>query len=190
MASPHKLAHMVLQTRRFEELIKWYCNVFEAEVVHKDDALAFLAYDEEHHRFAIANLDVLKGEVSERTSTRGEIGVYHAAFTYEGLGDLLSTYERLKQEGIEPYWPIHHGPTLSLYYQDPDGNRLELQVDACSVEDGVAYMRSEAFAANPLGVAIDPEDLLRRYKAGEAETALLADMSGPASQLPPEHGLT
>ena len=41
----------------------------------------------------------------------------------------LYTYARLKGDGIEPYWCINHGPTTSLYYKDPDGNQIELQVD-------------------------------------------------------------
>ncbi len=190
MARPHKLAHVVYQTRRFDEMIAWYRNVFEADVVHQDPALAFLAYDDEHHRLAFANLDILKGEAREDSPDYGEIGVNHVAFTFESLHDLLETYERLKAEDILPYWPIHHGPTLSFYYQDPDGNRLEFQVDACSMEEANAFMKSEAFEKNPLGVVIDPEDLISRYGCGASEEELLADMSGPPSEIPPEHGLS
>jgi catechol 2,3-dioxygenase-like lactoylglutathione lyase family enzyme len=60
MVKPVKFAHVVYMTRRFDEMIRWYRNVFEAEVVYENPALAFLTYDDEHHRFAFANLDVLK----------------------------------------------------------------------------------------------------------------------------------
>lgn len=56
MVRPTKFAHVVYLTRRFEQMIAWYQNVFEAEVVHQDPALAFLTYDDEHHRFAFAIL--------------------------------------------------------------------------------------------------------------------------------------
>ena len=60
-----------------------------------------------------------------------------------------------------PYWPIRHGPTLSLYYKDPDGNRLEFQVDCfATAEEANAYMRGDSFAANPIGVEFDPEELV------------------------------
>jgi hypothetical protein len=36
-----------------------------------------------------------------------------------------------------------------LYYQDPDGNRMEFQVDCGTVEEANAYMQTDAFAANP-----------------------------------------
>lgn len=57
---PTKFAHVVYRTRRFEQMLDWYCKVFDAKVQHRDPALAFLTYDDEHHRFAFANLGVLQ----------------------------------------------------------------------------------------------------------------------------------
>jgi hypothetical protein len=55
-----------------------------------------------------------------------------------------------------------------MYYKDPDGNRVELQVDNYpSAEEANRWMRSGDFAANPIGVVFDPDDLLARYRAGE-----------------------
>jgi hypothetical protein len=45
MASPHKLAHVVYNTHRCEEMIGWYLRVLEARVQHRDDRLAFLPFD-------------------------------------------------------------------------------------------------------------------------------------------------
>jgi catechol 2,3-dioxygenase-like lactoylglutathione lyase family enzyme len=187
MAKPAKFAHVVYQTRRYDEMIAWYEDVFEAKVVHRDPALAFMTYDDEHHRFAFANLDVLNPGGGE---ARGDIGVNHVAYTYAGIGDLLNTYKRLKAEGITPYWPVHHGTTLSLYYRDPDGNRMEFQVDVGSLEQANAFMAGETFAANPVGVLIDPENLLARYEAGETDDALIARPDGPPSPIPELHGMT
>src|SRR3954454_2017612 len=141
MVKPVKFAHVVYQTRRFDEMIAWYRDVFEAEVVYENPALAFLTYDDEHHRFAFANLDVLKPGGKSRDE-RGEIGVNHVAYTYANVGDLMDTYVRLKRAGITPYWPVHHGTTLSVYYADPDGNRMEFQVDCGTVEEATALMRT------------------------------------------------
>jgi catechol 2,3-dioxygenase-like lactoylglutathione lyase family enzyme len=189
VARPVKFAHVVYQTRRFDEMIAWYCDVFEAKVVHRDPALAFLTYDDEHHRFAFANLDLMRPG-SSGPDARGEIGVNHVAYTYAGMAELLETYARLKASGIEPYWPIHHGTTLSLYYRDPDGNRMEFQVDCGTVEEAADYMASEAFAANPVGVVIDPEDLLARFRAGASEDDLIAMPASAPSPIPAAHGMT
>jgi catechol-2,3-dioxygenase len=189
MSKPTKFAHVVYSTRRFEEMIDWYQRVFEAKVVYQNPAFAFLTYDDEHHRFAFANLLVLSPH-SVEVEARDKAGLNHVAYTYASVGDLFGTYERLKQMGVTPYWSIHHGITLSLYYQDPDGNRMEFQVDACSVEEANAYMRTEAFAANPAGVQIDPEALLAQHRSGVPEQQLLTMPVGSASPIPEAHGMS
>ena len=189
MAHPSKLAHVVYMTRRYDEMIKWYQTVFEAKVQYQNPALAFLTYDDEHHRFAIANMSVFSPNGVE-TDASNRIGVNHVGYTYANLGDLLDTYDRLKQLGITPYWRVHHGLTLSVYYRDPDGNRMEFQVDCCAnAEEAHAYMHSEAFAANPVGVEIDPDALLAQYRSGVPIETLLVQPEGPPSGIPSGHGL-
>ncbi|HXG93891.1 MAG TPA: VOC family protein [Blastocatellia bacterium] len=189
MAKPMKFAHVVYSTRRFDEMVAWYELVFEAKVVYQNPALAFLTYDDEHHRFAFINMSAFKPLTTE-IAERADTGVNHVAYTYANLADLLDTYARLKQAGIRPYWPVHHGMTLSFYYRDPDGNRMEFQVDCCSVEQANAFMLSDRFAANPIGVVIDPEALLEQYRSGIAVEQLLAQPAGPMSEIPREHGLS
>ncbi|HJQ84388.1 MAG TPA: VOC family protein [Candidatus Binatia bacterium] len=183
VVKPQKLAHVVRRTGRFAELVRWYCTVLGAEVVHSDGMLAFLTYDDEHHRIAIAGIPGLP-EQAEMTA-----GTDHIAFTYGDLGDLLHTYRRLKTLGIEPYWCINHGPTVSMYYKDPDGSRVELQVDTMPTAESIeAWMRSGEFAANPIGVVFEPEELVARYEAGEPLATLTArpklpDGAGPFDML-------
>lgn len=160
--APTQLAHVVRRTSRFEAMLNWYQTVLGAHVVHSDGMLAFLTYDAEHHRIAIAQIPGLEDQPQMAAGTD------HVAFTHADLGDLLYTYARLKGEGIEPYWCINHGPTTSMYYKDPDGNRVEFQVDNFpSADEANRWMRSGDFAANPIGVVFDPDDLLARYQAGE-----------------------
>ena len=71
---------------------------------------------------------------------------------------LLSTYERLKKAGITPVWSINHGPTTSLYYEDPDGIRLEFQTENFPTAKATAdYFHGSAFAEDPIGVNFDPD---------------------------------
>jgi catechol-2,3-dioxygenase len=168
MASPAKLSHYVLQTNQIPAMREWYLAVLGGEVVHQDEHLCFIAYDDEHHRIAFVDFGPLEAH-EER-----DVGLHHVAFTFRSLGELLGTYERLKGQGIAPYWCVNHGPTTSLYYHDPDGNGLEIQVDNFAVlADCKAFMRSPAFAANPLGVEFDPDEMLRRLRAGVPERAFL-----------------
>jgi catechol 2,3-dioxygenase-like lactoylglutathione lyase family enzyme len=189
MASPSKLAHVVYMTRRFDEMLSWYKNVFEAKVQHQNPAFAFLTYDDEHHRFAFVNMDVLSPDGTE-TDARSKLGVNHVGYTYSSVGELLDTYERLKGLGIKPYWEVHHGVTLSLYYQDPDGNRMEFQIDCCrNAEEAHAFMSSDAFGANPVGVEVNFDSLLAQYKSGVAPETLLLQPEGPPAPIPIAHGM-
>ena len=169
---PSKFAHVVYRTRRFDEMVQWYQTVFGAKVQHRNPVLAFLTYDDEHHRFAFANLSLLQPEQSE-ADRRGVIGVDHVAYTYASLNDLFETYARLKESEIRPYWCIHHGITVSMYYADPDGNQMEFQVDSyASTEEANAFI-DEHFSANPIGVEFDPDDWLARLRAGESASNFL-----------------
>ena len=76
--------------------------------------------------------------------------------------------------------------TLSLYCADPDGNRMELQVDACSAEAGKALL---AATDNPVGVLFDPEALVARMRGGEGEETLLVQPAGDPSPIPLAHGM-
>ena len=163
---PAKFVHVVYRTRRFEQMIAWYQAVFDARVQYQNPALAFLTYDDEHHRFAFANLAVLQPDGND-TDRRGAIGVDHVAYTYASLPDLFANYSQLKEKGIRPYWCVQHGITVSMYYADPDGNQMEFQVDCFAANDEAnAYMHGPHFSANPIGVEYDPDEWLQRLKAG------------------------
>lgn len=171
-ASPVKVAHVVYRTRRFDEMLEWYQTVFDAKVQYKNPALAFLTFDDEHHRFGIANLAVFQPDGTE-TDRQGAIGVDHVGYTYATLRDLLENYAKLKQGGISPYWCVHHGVTASLYYTDPDGNQMEFQVDCLESGEQASEFMGSQFSLNPVGVEFDPEDWLARLRAGAAETEFL-----------------
>jgi catechol 2,3-dioxygenase-like lactoylglutathione lyase family enzyme len=176
---PAKLAHVVRRTSRFAEMVRWYETVFGAKVVHSDGMLAFLTYDDEHHRFAIAALPGLEDPQPMAAGTD------HVAFTHADLGDLLHTYARLKREGIEPFWCINHGPTTSMYYRDPDGLPVELQIDNfATMDEAHAYFTGPDFAENPIGVIFDPEQLIRDYEAGLAFDDLVRRPPLPPGKTP------
>jgi hypothetical protein len=56
---PLKFVHVLYRTRRFEEMLAWYKTVFRAKIQYQNPALAFLTYDQERHRFAFANMDLI-----------------------------------------------------------------------------------------------------------------------------------
>jgi catechol-2,3-dioxygenase len=169
MTAPTRLAHIVFRTNALAAMRDWYCSVLDAHVVFASDRIAFLTYDEEHHRVAL-----IATESFAPRAPSPAVGFYHAAFTYDRLEDLLETYDRLAGQAIKPWRTINHGPTVSFYYADPDGNDVELQVDRfADALDAQAWMMGEAFSNNPIGIEIDPEDLRRRLAAGEPVATIM-----------------
>lgn len=159
--TPTKFSHFVLKTARFPEMVRWYITVLGARVAQQNARLCFLTYDHEHHRVAIVHVPHLKQRGTD------VCGVDHVSYTYSSLAELLATYRRLKESGIVPRWSINHGVTTSLYYEDPDGNRVELQIENFGSDEELnEFFRSEAFASNTLGDRFDPEEMIRRYESG------------------------
>ena len=167
--SPARFVHVVYRTHRFEEMIAWYQKVLGAKIQHYSPVIAFVTYDEEHHRVAFLNLSIIEPDGPQ--DRRDRVGVDHVAYTFNSLGELLNNYAQLKAMNIHPYWKLHHGITISLYYGDPDGNRMEFQVDVYNSNDEAnAFMTGPGFAQNPIGVEFDPDEWLARLQAGEPES--------------------
>jgi catechol-2,3-dioxygenase len=163
---PSKLAHVVYRTRRFEDMLAWYGTVFGARIQHQNPAMSFLTFDDEHHRFAFLDLSVIDPEGAD-PQAKAWVGVDHLAWTCNSLEDLFEIYSHCKTNGIEPYWCVHHGLTVSMYYADPDGNQMEFQVNAFdSDEECNAYISGPPFEANPVGVEFDPEAWLAAVQDG------------------------
>lgn len=180
--SPSAFVHIVLRTTptNFRPVAEYYKTFLGAYASYENDFFSFLTYDEEHHRIAIIGVEDT-GPKQAKTC-----GLEHFAFSYATLKDLTLSYRQRKARGMLPYWCVNHGPTTSIYYKDPDGNKIETQVDNMDNDDATAFMMSKSFAENPFGVDFDPEELIRRLDAGEDEKVLkVRPEIGPRG--PPEH---
>ncbi len=176
MVAPIRISHIVLQTDNPKALQDWYCTVLDGEMVHDAGLISFMSFDDEHHRVAF----ITPGELDRRQPAEDgfragrETGLHHIAFTLESIGDLLETYARLKDKGIRPFWCVNHGVTTSMYFRDPDNNQVELLVDNfATAAENQAYMKSEAFAQNPIGREYDPDALLARWRSGASAQELV-----------------
>ena len=157
---PTKFAHAVLKTPDLGRARDWYVQFLQGHVVYENDMVCFVTYDEEHHRIGLASMPGLAA------APPNAYGLDHLAFTYGSLGALLANYCRLKRLGVAPYWTINHGPTISMYYRDPDGNKVEAQYDVFrTAEEATDFIRG-FFAENFMGIVFDPEEMIARYEAG------------------------
>jgi catechol-2,3-dioxygenase len=165
---PSRFSHLVLQTAQFEAMKAWYTTVLSARPMFENGVVCFLTYDEEHHRVMIGH----NPNATPRDPKAA--GVVHFAYAVEALEDLVNAYLRLKDEGIVPHSCINHGFTTSLYYHDPDGNEVELQVDNYKTRESMdAWFRTGAFDRNFVGVPFDPEHMVARHREGVTEDQIL-----------------
>lgn len=157
------LHHVTLKTSHLPEMIAWYRAVLGAKVNYEDPVNAWLTNDAANHRIAFA-VPGLRDDDDKRSHN----GIHHSAFEYANFPDLMSSYARMRDEGIHPAFCLEHGLTISIYYKDPEGNFVELQSDnfgdwALSTE----WMQtSPDFAANPIGVAFDAERVYQAHRSG------------------------
>ncbi|CAM1501269.1 Fc.00g104310.m01.CDS01 [Cosmosporella sp. VM-42] len=173
LLSPTALCHVVLRTTaaNYEPMVKFYLSILGASITHKTYRLCFLSYDHEHHRIAI----LIDPRSFPRKEEGSQVGLHHMAFGFDKLSDLAESYEQKKAMGILPTWCVNHGMSTSMYYQDPDGNELEFQVDNYdTVEEAVDFMASPEFEENPVGVDFDAETFVGRLRSGESEAAIKA----------------
>jgi catechol 2,3-dioxygenase len=156
--------HVNLKTSRLNEMIEWYALVVGAKVNFQFPEGAFISNDRANHRIALLAVPGLKDDPQKFIHT----GLHHTAFEYSSFADLMSSYARLKEKGIEPQVCLNHGLTMSLYYSDPDENMVELQVDNFGDWDASAeWMRTaEDFRRNPIGSYFDPDLVLAAYQGG------------------------
>jgi catechol 2,3-dioxygenase len=156
--------HTTFATRKLDEMVTFYEAVAGLEPVYYSPEGAWLTNDAANHRIALLALPGLKAPVDKGHTA----GLHHTAFEYADFDQWLDNYERLHAVGVDPFLNLDHGMTISMYYQDPEGNGVEIQVDAFgSWSKSKEWMwASQEFAANPIGAHFDPEKLVAARNEG------------------------
>jgi catechol-2,3-dioxygenase len=116
-------SHAVLNVRDLENMLKFYTDVLGFTISDRGPLgpnapeIVFMSNDpEEHHQVAMVSMR--DGE------TQGN-PLNHLAFRVESFDDVKSLHDRLAQDDVE-ILPLSHGNTLSIYFNDPEGNGLEV----------------------------------------------------------------
>jgi len=84
-------------------------------------SLVFLTRDpREHHQIVLA---------SGRPERLEFNPINQISFRLEDFAGLRQMYRAVQAEGLAEISPVSHGNALSVYFRDPEGNRVELFVD-------------------------------------------------------------
>ena len=123
------LGHVVLRVTDLERAERFYNGVLGLPICARLDQggmkMAFFSLGN-HHDFAVMEV---KGERSGRDSP----GLDHVAFNIgTSMDELREAHAALEAAGVAST-PIDHEVSKSLYFQDPDGNGVEVYIDASQV---------------------------------------------------------
>ena len=116
-----KLGHVGLVCDDFLKMRDFYTRVIGLTITDEDPerGSCFLSADpdHEHHELAL-------GQSNEsRPKTQG---VGQVSFIVESMHALKELYQRLLKEGVRIDRTVTHGISCSVYFYDPEDNRIEL----------------------------------------------------------------
>jgi len=163
-----KLQHCGLTTGNLDAMLDWYRKVLGIVVHARVTApagspfktVAFATNDEVNHRLSFFETPGLPSDSDRDRHAR----VQHIAFEYKSLDDLLGTYLRLKTLGIPLLWAADQFIQTAMYYHDPEGNIVELNVN--NFDDDWAVTEQLQNLPARLHVNIDLDKLVAARKAG------------------------
>ena len=122
------LGHVHLWVRDLERSVAFYRDVLGLSVTERVGGYAFLSAGEHHHDLA------LQAVGPDADGPGRGVGLYHVAFEVATPAALTTTHERLRERGVEVS-PVDHGISRALYFDDPDGNGLEVYLDTRDADD-------------------------------------------------------
>lgn len=135
-----QLCHIGIYAFDLEPMVQFYSRIFGLTVTDRGRSsrgvdIAFLSRDPaEHHQVAIAG-----GRPKDATFST----IQQISFRVPGLEDLRQYYPWLVSEGVNKLDPRTHGNAWSIYFADPEGNRVEI------------YCSTPWYVSQPFGEPID-----------------------------------
>jgi catechol 2,3-dioxygenase len=111
-----------------DRAVEFYRDVLGLDVTERAGRFAFLSFGDHHHDLALQEVG------TDAEGPRAGVGLYHAAFEVPDAEALEATYRRLRERGVEVS-PVDHRISKALYFDDPDGNGLEVYLDTRAEND-------------------------------------------------------
>ncbi len=145
MAKIKKVGHVVLGVRDPRRSIEFYTRVLGMELVQFLDEMqmAFFSFGERDHDIAVIKVP--------DDQPVGSAGLAHTALEVEGgETELRAWHRRLTSHGVKVDFTADHVLTKSVYFFDPDGNRLEIFSQEMAAPEAKRYLHDAAGAGDVL----------------------------------------
>ncbi len=118
-------SHMGIYAHDLGRMEDFYIRVLGFSVMDRGvlgaTDLVFLSRDpREHHQIVLAG---------GRPQDPGFNAINQISFRMAEFAGLREMHRRVKEAGVADLQPVSHGNAVSVYFRDPEGNRIELFVD-------------------------------------------------------------
>jgi catechol 2,3-dioxygenase len=140
----HYLGHVVFYVKDLERSLDFYRDLLGFQEVGRvfNGAAAALTSGRTHHELLLIQVGDAPGPPTGRRR-----GLYHIGIKVgDSLNDLREAKRELERAGIEIGGASDHTVSQSLYLRDPDGNEVELYVDA----DESVWKNNPAAVVSPI----------------------------------------
>ena len=120
-----QIGHVHLRVAELDRAVAFYRDVIGLEVVTQGKEAAFLSAGGYHHHIALNTW----GSKGGKPPPPGSTGLFHTAFIYPDRPALARALQAVLDAGVQLTGAADHGVSEAVYFDDPDGNGVELYRD-------------------------------------------------------------
>jgi len=123
--SLRRINHVALKVRELGASDRFYREILGMEKVGERPRMWFYRAGGQQHDLALFELGAA-GKLPSPHHT----GMFHLGFSVSSAAALAVLYQRCQEAGVPFLGAVEHNVMHTFYVQDPDGNTIELGVDA------------------------------------------------------------
>jgi catechol 2,3-dioxygenase len=121
-----KVGHVHLKVSDIDRSVAFYRDVLGFDLIQRyGDQAAFMSAGGYHHHLGLNTWESRGGS----RPPKGYTGLYHVAFLYPDRAALGRALAAVVDAGIEITGAADHGVSEAVYFDDPDGNGIEIYRD-------------------------------------------------------------